>query len=185
MHKPRTILIHVTPTVLIAGNRRLPYARGRGGFSSRKREGDGCTPCGGFRLREVWYRPDRIAMPRTALPCRPIRRRDGWCDDPDHPAYNRHIEFPFTGSAEHLWRADPLYDLLVVLGYNDAPPVPGRGSAIFLHVARTGFGPTEGCIALRRSDLLWLLSLCGPASRIAIRPRAGTITGVARDPGSA
>ncbi len=177
--------IYVTPTALIAGNRRLPYARGRGGFSVQKREGDRCTPCGCFPLREVWYRPDRITRPRTALPCRKIHRRDGWCDDPDHPAYNRHIEFPFAGSAEHLWRADPLYDLLIVLGYNDAPPLPGRGSAIFLHVARTGFTPTEGCIALRRGDLLWLLSRCGPASEIAIRSRAGTLTGAVRDPDSA
>ena len=180
MPEPRITSIYVTPTALIAGHRRLPYACGRGGFRLQKREGDGATPCGRFALREVWYRPDRQAAPQTALPRRPIRRRDGWCDDPDHPAYNRPVAFPFAGRAEHLWRADPLYDLIAVLGHNDTPPVPGLGSAIFAHVARRNFAPTEGCIALRRGDLLWLLARCGPTSAFVIGPRAGANTRPAR-----
>lgn len=176
MRTPFVTSIYVTPTALIAGHRRLPYAGGRGGIRLQKREGDGATPCGRFVLREIRYRPDRLTAPKSALPTRPIRRRDGWCDDPGHPAYNRPIEFPFAGRAEHLWRADPLYDVVVVLGHNDAPPVPGLGSAIFAHVARPNFAPTEGCIALRRGDLLWLLARCSRASRIVIGPRTGAAT---------
>ena len=123
---------------------------------------------GEFALRRVLYRAGRIARPGTVLPATPIGPRDGWCDAPDHPAYNRQIRFPFPASAERLNRADPLYDIIVVLGHNDAPVVRGAGSAIFLHIARPDFAPTAGCIALRREDLLEVLRLCHPGSRLRI-----------------
>lgn len=145
--------------VLRCAGRAWRCALGRGGIRSDKREGDGATPVGRFALRRLLYRSDRLATPLTALPVATIGPQDGWCDDPAHPAYNRPVTLPFAASHERLWRDDALYDVIVVLGHNDAPPVPGLGSAIFLHVARPDYGPTEGCVALALPDLLDLLAV--------------------------
>ena len=135
-------------------------ALGRTGVSQTKREGDGATPVGRFALREIRYRADRLTMPSTPLRAAPIDLNDGWCDDPADAAYNRPVALPHGGSAETMWRDDGLYDLLVILGHNDAPPVAGLGSAIFLHCASIDIdgelGPTEGCVALARDTLLAL-----------------------------
>ncbi len=135
--------------------RPLRCALGRAGISADKHERDGATPLGHWRMRALLFRPDRLPRaPLTKLPIRALRPEDGWCDDPADPLYNRPVALPFRARAEALWRADGIYDLIVPLGYNDDPPVPGRGSAIFLHVARPDFSPTEGCVALAREDLL-------------------------------
>lgn len=133
-------------------------AIGRGGITAHKREGDGATPAGLLKLRRVLFRADRLAAPPCAVPREPIAPDDGWCDDPGSPDYNRMIRLPHPARHEVLWRADPLYDVIGVLGWNDAPTIPGRGSAIFLHVARPDYAPTEGCIALARPDLLAVLT---------------------------
>lgn len=136
------------------GARRMRCTLGRGGVRAAKREGDGATPAGSWRMRALLFRPDRVARtPLTGLPLRALRPEDGWCDDPGDPLYNRPVKLPYRAGAETLWRADEVYDLIVVLGYNDDPPQPGAGSAIFLHVARPDYAPTEGCIALAREDL--------------------------------
>ena len=146
-------------------------ALGRGGViaAADKREGDGCSPLGAWQMRRVLYRPDRGPPPRTALPCAPIAPEDGWCDAPEDPAYNRPVRLPYPASAEQMWREDWLYDLVVILGHNDDPPRPGLGSAIFLHLARDGYAPTEGCVALNRPDLETVLSLSAPGSVLEIR----------------
>ncbi|MGB0571118.1 MAG: L,D-transpeptidase family protein [Alphaproteobacteria bacterium] len=131
-------------------------ALGRAGVRAEKREGDGATPAGRFALREIRYRADRLTLPETRLAAAPILQDDGWCDDPADPAYNREVKLPYGASAENMWREDGLYDLLVILGHNDAPPVAGMGSAIFLHCATPMLGETEGCVALRRDTLLAL-----------------------------
>jgi len=128
-------------------------AIGRAGVAAGKREGDGATPLGLLPLRRVLYRADRLAKPRSLLAVEPIARQDGWCDDPTHPDYNRAISLPHPARHEQLWRDDPLYDLVGVLGWNDAPVAPGRGSAIFLHLATPDYAPTAGCIALALADL--------------------------------
>ena len=145
-------------------------ACGRGGVRLDKREGDGGSPEGTYPLVEAYYRPDRIAPPATGLPVTALRPEHGWCDDPDDPRYNRPVTLPCDARHELMWREDGLYDLVVVIGYNTDPPVPRRGSAIFLHVARPDFTPTEGCIAVERSVLAGLLVRLGPGSTIAIRP---------------
>jgi L,D-peptidoglycan transpeptidase YkuD (ErfK/YbiS/YcfS/YnhG family) len=145
-------------------------ALGRGGVTTEKREGDGGTPAGIFPLRKVFYRPDRLAAPETALVCGPIAPDSGWSDDPADPAYNRPVALPHAMRHERLWREDGLYDLVVPLGYNDDPPVPGLGSAIFLHCAHPDYRSTEGCVAVARADLLELLRVCGPETRMEIRP---------------
>ena len=145
-------------------------ALGRGGIVMDKREGDGGTPVGGFALRRVLYRPDRLDAPATGLPVDAIAPEDGWCDDPAHPDYNRPVGLPFSASHEKLWRDDEVYDVILILGHNDDPPVPGKGSAIFMHVARPDYAPTEGCVALALEDLLAVLARCRPGDTIRVNP---------------
>lgn len=133
-------------------------ALGRESIRALKREGDGATPLGRFPIRQVLYRADRGMRPRTTLPIHAIRANSGWCEDPADRNYNRLIKLPSRQSAEGLKRADHIYDLVLVLGFNDRPRVKGRGSAIFVHLARPGLTPTDGCIALYRRDLLALLA---------------------------
>jgi L,D-peptidoglycan transpeptidase YkuD (ErfK/YbiS/YcfS/YnhG family) len=150
------VVVHPDGRLLFEG-RRLRAALGRGGVRALKEEGDGATPAGRLSLRRVLYRADRVPIPRTIVPREPIAAEDGWCDDPTHPDYNRQVRLPHGGHCEELWRSDALYDLVGVLGWNDSPVERGRGSAIFLHVARPGYAPTEGCVALALADLQALL----------------------------
>jgi L,D-peptidoglycan transpeptidase YkuD (ErfK/YbiS/YcfS/YnhG family) len=132
-------------------------AFGRGGIRAEKHEGDGATPAAVLPLRRVLYRADRVARPLATVPTEPLAATDGWCDDPTHPDYNRQIVLPHQARHEELWRRDAMYDLIGVLGWNDSPATPNRGSAIFLHVARLDWAPTEGCVALALTDLVRLL----------------------------
>jgi L,D-peptidoglycan transpeptidase YkuD (ErfK/YbiS/YcfS/YnhG family) len=116
------------------------------------------TPAGRYPLRRVLYRADRLPTPTSALPVAALAPDDGWCDDPADAAYNRPVKLPYGGRHERLWRDDGLYDVIVVIGHNDDPVVPGRGSAVFLHVAGPGYPPTDGCVALALRDLLELLA---------------------------
>jgi L,D-peptidoglycan transpeptidase YkuD (ErfK/YbiS/YcfS/YnhG family) len=156
--------------LVLPDGRSFPCALGKGGLkpAADKREGDGATPIGTWPLRRVLYRPDRSAAPQTALPTAPIAPDDGWCDASGDPAYNRPVRLPYPAGAERMWRDDGLYDLVVVLGHNDDPVVPGMGSAIFLHLARPDYGPTEGCVALARPDLEALLALAAPGDALLI-----------------
>lgn len=164
----RPIRRHVRRGVLIFGWLRLSCALGQGGVRALKREGDGATPLGVFRLRRVLYRGDKLRRPATGLPVGRIQRRDGWCDEPADRNYNRPVRHPYPASAERLWRNDDLYDLVVVIGHNDRPRMRGGGSAVFMHVARNGYEPTAGCVALKRSDLLKLLPQLNRRTRMRI-----------------
>jgi L,D-peptidoglycan transpeptidase YkuD (ErfK/YbiS/YcfS/YnhG family) len=150
---------------LTCGPLAIRVALGRGGILVNKRESDGGTPRGRFRLIRLWYRDDRGGRPRTLLPVRPIRPDDAWCEDPADRRYNRRIE----ASGDHLWRDDALYDLLIEIDHNTRPRVAGRGSAVFIHVARPGFAPTAGCVALEKGRLWRLLARLGPETVIDIR----------------
>lgn len=143
-------------------------ALGKSGITTKKQEGDGATPAGRFALRMLYYRADKLSRPATTLVSRPIDRNDGWCDDPESDLYNRYVRLPFTARHETLWREDDLYDLVVILGHNDDPPVKGSGSCIFMHVARADYSPTEGCVALEKEDLLALLGAIDADSTIHI-----------------
>ncbi len=134
-------------------------AVGKGGLAREKREGDGATPIATLPVRRVFYRADRLARPTARVLVEPIAPQDGWCDDPNHRDYNKFVTLPHEGRHEELWRRDGVYDLIGVLGWNDAPVVRHRGSAIFLHVARPDFEPTEGCVALALPDLLRVLAM--------------------------
>jgi L,D-peptidoglycan transpeptidase YkuD (ErfK/YbiS/YcfS/YnhG family) len=149
-----------------AGKRRA--AIGPGGIAIKGGEGDGITPRGSFPVREIFYRADRIPKPITALPLRAIEKDDGWCDAPGDANYNRLVKLPYPASAEQMWREDHLYDLVAVLGYNDDPVVPGKGSAIFLHLARPDFSATHGCVALTRDDWLAAIAQLEPGDQVVI-----------------
>lgn len=161
------ILVYADGVLEIDGVR-CRCALGPSGVVTDKHEGDGATPAGVFHLRRVHYRPDRGAKPTTGLPMRAIESHDGWCDDPADAAYNTLVTRPIDASHETMWRDDALYDLVVEIGYNDDPPVPGQGSAIFMHIAREGYAPTEGCVALARADLERVLAAIDDTSVIRI-----------------
>jgi L,D-peptidoglycan transpeptidase YkuD (ErfK/YbiS/YcfS/YnhG family) len=150
------------------GPKRWRCVVGAGGVREDKVEGDAATPAGEYPLRHVYFRNDRLVLPKVRLPARAIGEHDGWCDDPRSPTYNRLVRIPSEWSHEKMWREDGLYDLLVVVGYNDDPPEGEWGSAIFLHIAREDMSPTEGCVAFARDDLLELVTLLGPETRLRV-----------------
>ena len=152
--------------------RRVRCSLGRSGVrpAADKREGDGASPLGVWPMRRVLYRPDREPAPATGLPVTALGPDDGWCDAPGDPAYNRPVRLPYPASAEHLWREDRVYDLIVILGHNDDPPVSPMGSAIFLHLTQPDGAPTAGCVAVQRADLLDLLARARPGDALAILP---------------
>ncbi|MCB8837724.1 L,D-transpeptidase [Aurantimonas sp. VKM B-3413] len=156
--------------ILAAGPLRLVCALGRSGTTVFKREGDGATPVGEMAVLSAWHRPGRMPRPQARLAIRRIREGvDGWCDAPDHASYNRHVRLPFPASAEELARADRLYDFIVVLDFNLSSRSRGRGSAIFLHVAKPGYPPTAGCIAVSPANMLRLAPLLSRRTRLVVR----------------
>ena len=154
------------------GGRRWRCTVGAGGIREDKVEGDSATPVGEFPLRRIFYRNDMVVLPKVALPARPISKHDGWCDDPRSPSYNRLVNIPNEWSHEKMWREDGLYDLVVVVGYNDDPPEGEWGSAIFLHIARDDYAGTQGCVAFSRDDLLELLPLLTRDTRLRVLSHA-------------
>src|ERR1700685_3257467 len=153
---------------LTAGAQTIPVALGRGGIVANKREGDGGTPRGTFRPRQVWWRADRHPRPRTFLPTRAIGPEDGWCEDPRSRHYNRPIRLDHHHGGDRLRRDDHLYDFIVEIDHNTSPRVAGFGSAVFLHLARANFLPTAGCVSTTESAVLRLLARLGPETRILI-----------------
>lgn len=154
---------------LTVGDTSVPCALGRSGIvpGAEKKEGDGATPAGRWPLRRLLYRADRLTAPQSNLPMGAIAPTDGWCDEPKDPLYNQATRLPHPTSAEALWREDELYNLCVILGHNDDPVVPHKGSAIFFHVAKqegTTLCATEGCVALPQDTLLRVLTDCSPST---------------------
>lgn len=163
-------LVLETPNTLRFGSRTYKCATGKGGIKKNKFEGDGATPCGEFSLEKIFFRPDRILPPTGALPAQPLSPEMGWCDDPESLFYNQLVLLPFSGSHEKLWRDDFVYNLIIVVEYNMNPVVAGKGSAIFLHLARPDFSPTEGCIAFSLEDLLEISKNSSQHTRLIVRP---------------
>jgi L,D-peptidoglycan transpeptidase YkuD (ErfK/YbiS/YcfS/YnhG family) len=153
---------------LLAAGLTIPVALGRGGIRANKREGDGGTPRGTFHPRRIWWRADRHTRPRSFLPVRAIRGDDVWCEDPDDRRYNRPMRLTGAHNGDRLKRDDHLYDFIVEIDHNTSPRIAGRGSAVFLHLARENFAPTAGCVSMSRSAMLHLLQRLGPNTRIVI-----------------
>jgi L,D-peptidoglycan transpeptidase YkuD (ErfK/YbiS/YcfS/YnhG family) len=153
---------------LLAGPRPIKVAIGRGGIKADKREGDGATPAGRYRLVRLWWRADRGRRPGTRLPVRQIAIADGWCEDPADRRYNRPIRMPPGAPGDRLTRADALYDLVIEIDHNQRPRIAGRGSAVFIHVARVDMTPTAGCVSMPTGTLRRLLARLGPDTTITI-----------------
>src|SRR5450432_4027550 len=153
---------------LMAGGQTVPVALGRGGIRANKREGDGGTPKGTFRARQVWWRADRHPRPRTFLPVRAIGPEDAWCEDPTNRHYNRPMRLDREFGGDRLKRDDHLYDFIVEIDHNTQPRIAGRGSAVFLHLARENFAPTAGCVSMTKPAMLRLLTRLGPETKIVI-----------------
>jgi L,D-peptidoglycan transpeptidase YkuD (ErfK/YbiS/YcfS/YnhG family) len=162
-----------TTGLLIAGGKRYDCTLGRAGVAAEKAEGDGKTPIGTYPLRRLLYRADRLEKPQTGLPVETLDPDTGWCEDPAHADYNSQVRLPHASVVDRMTRDDHLYDLTVIIGYNDDPVVPGKGSAIFMHLARPDFSPTAGCVGLKQEDLLEVLKLCDSSSLITILPPPG------------
>jgi L,D-peptidoglycan transpeptidase YkuD (ErfK/YbiS/YcfS/YnhG family) len=153
---------------LTAGGQTVPVALGCGGIRANKREGDGGTPKGTFRPRQLWWRADRSPRPRTFLAVRAIGPEDAWCEDPSSRHYNQPVRRHRSGGGDRLKRDDHLYDFIVEIDHNCSPRIKGRGSAVFLHLARENFGPTAGCVSMTKSAMLRLLARLGPDTKIVI-----------------
>lgn len=154
--------------LLAVGGRVLRCALGKGGIRSIKREGDGATPLGPRRLLSAFVRRDRSRRLVSALALEPIRREDGWCDAPGDRNYNRLVRLPYAASHERMRREDHLYDVVIVLDANIRPRRRGMGSAIFFHLARPGYTPTEGCVAIHPRDMKWLLPYLSPRTVMTV-----------------
>ncbi len=163
----------LTPRGLRYAGRYLPCSIGKGGLRADKREGDGATPTGVHRVVGMYYRPDRLLAPVGWA--QPIGPRDLWSDESGDAAYNRHVRAPYGGSHEVLRRADPLYDIVIVLDWNWPDAQAGRGSAIFMHQWRRRGYPTEGCVALARGDLHWLAERLAIGTRLVVRQSASPL----------
>jgi L,D-peptidoglycan transpeptidase YkuD (ErfK/YbiS/YcfS/YnhG family) len=157
-----------TRGILVVDGRPIPVALGRGGLKANKREGDGGTPIGTFHPLRLWWRKDRHTQPATSLPVRAIRPTDGWCEDPESRSYNQPVRLAPESNADRLVRVDHLYDFIIEIDHNARPRVKGRGSAVFLHLARPGFAPTAGCIAMTKTSMVRLLARLCRRTRIVV-----------------
>ena len=146
--------IYINNKFISYNNYKAKCAVGKRGISIKKKEGDFITPKGTFKIREIFYRKDRVHNLITRIKKTVIRKNMGWCDDPKSKKYNKLIYFPFKHSAEKLYRRENIYDIILVLNFNMNPVKKNKGSAIFIHVAKKNFQPTQGCIALDKSELI-------------------------------
>tara|TARA_B100001250_G_scaffold284691_1_gene246777 strand:- start:1188 stop:1679 length:492 start_codon:yes stop_codon:yes gene_type:complete len=142
-------------------------AIGKKGISSKKKEGDFCTPKGIFSIKNLYYRSDRIAKPETKITVKKIKKYMGWCNDPKNKKYNSLIRIKKKIKHERMYRKDHKYDLIIIINYNLKKPIPYKGSAIFIHLTNN-YKPTAGCIALKKKDLLILLRIINKKTKIKI-----------------
>ncbi len=162
--------IEVTDHILKFRDKEYRCVIGSGGIEENKTEGDHATPIGCFNIREIFYRADRAEKPESVFITNKLEANDAWCDDVACDSYNTHVKLPHNGRFERLWRdEDDLYNIIVVLGYNDSPVVKGKGSAIFMHIAREDYSGTAGCVALNKKDLLDILSAADLETKVCIK----------------
>ena len=147
---------------------KLRCSIGKRGISIKKREGDKKTPKGEFRLKYILYRKDRIFKLKTKLKKIAINKKIGWCDDPNSDNYNKIINYPFKFSAEKLWIKENIYDIIIVIDYNLNPVIKNKGSAIFLHIAKKKYQPTNGCIAVNKKNIRLIASTINKKTKLKI-----------------
>jgi len=148
---------------------KIKCAIGKRGITRKKVEGDNKTPGGIFKFQGIFYRKDRLPNFKTSLKKKAIKKNMGWCDDPKSKFYNKLIKFPFNFRAEKLWISQNIYDVILVINYNTKPTIKGKGSAIFLHIAKKKFSPTKGCIAISKKNMSLLLDGINGKTKLRIR----------------
>ena len=153
---------------LTYGNYKVKCAVGKRGIKRKKKEGDLSTPKGTFQVKKVYYRHDKVKNLKTIFKKIVIRKNMGWCDDTRSNRYNKLIKYPFKYKSEKLFRTDNIYDIILVLNFNMNPIKKDKGSAIFIHVAKSKFSPTKGCVALEKKELRKLLKTLKKNSKIKI-----------------
>ena len=153
---------------LLFKNLKFKCSLGKNGVTQNKVEGDKCTPSGVYRLKQVFYRADRIKKFTTNIKKIKIKKNMGWCDDSSSKRYNQLIRVPTKFSHEKLYRKDRIYDIIVVLNYNMNPVIKKKGSAIFMHIAKKNYSKTLGCIGLKKNDLLEILNKVKKNNKIKI-----------------
>ena len=149
-------------------NYKLKCSLGKRGITNNKKEGDQKTPKGTFLFKSIFYRKDKISNLKSALNKKIIKKNMGWCNDPGSKHYNKLIYFPFKESAEKLWLAKRVYDVIVVINYNLKPVIKNKGSAIFLHIAKKSYSPTKGCVAINKKDMLFLITKINNKTKLII-----------------
>jgi L,D-peptidoglycan transpeptidase YkuD (ErfK/YbiS/YcfS/YnhG family) len=147
---------------------RFKCALGKAGIGKKKQEGDNVTPTGTFKIVKIYYRSDRVKKISSKFRLIEITKNMGWCDDPNSKNYNQLINLPSRYTHEKLFKKNNIYDIIVVLNYNMKPVIKNKGSAIFIHVAKKNYQPTRGCIALKKNDLLKILSKINKNIKIKI-----------------
>ena len=143
-------------------------ALGKAGINKKIKEGDNITPAGVFKITKIYYRADKIKNIKTAIKKIKIKKNMGWCDDIKSRFYNKEIKLPIQHSHEKLYRKDEIYDIICVLNFNTNPISRGKGSAIFVHVAKKKYTSTKGCVALKKKDLMYILSKIKKNTKIKI-----------------
>jgi len=161
-------MIIVTNKILKYKNFIYRCAIGKNGITDNKIEGDKCTPSGMYSIEKIYYRRDRLSLPKLDFQIVPINKNFGWCDDINSSYYNKFIKFPFSSSAENLFREDEIYNIVCIISYNTNPIIKNKGSAIFLHIANTDYSATAGCLALKQDDLIELLQNIDTNTKINI-----------------
>ena len=164
-----------TTGFIICGERRFPCIIGRAGRRFQKREGDGASPIGVWQLGKLFFRSDRVAVPRSGLRPRKISPFAGWCDDQNSMHYNRAVKLPYGANHEEMFREDCAYDLVVTTDHNQRPRIKGHGSAIFFHLMRPDSKVTAGCVAVSEHDMRLILAECGPKTKLVIWPAIGDL----------
>ena len=149
-------------------NYKLRCTIGKRGITNNKKEGDLKTPKGNFLFKSIFYRKDKISNLKSALNKKIIKKNMGWCNDPGSKHYNKLIYFPFKESAEKLWLAKRVYDVIVVINCNLKPVIKNKGSAIFLHIAKKNYSPTKGCVAINKKDMLFLITKINNKTKLII-----------------
>ena len=149
---------------------KVKCAIGKKGIGYKKKEGDLITPIGQFKIKYILYRKDRVKI-ISKLKKKVIKKDMGWCDDPKSNQYNKLVKLPFNYNHEKLFRKANLYDIILILNYNMNPVKKNKGSAIFIHVAKNNFKKTEGCVAIKKIDLIKLIKEISTNTKVKISPQ--------------
>ncbi len=146
---------------------KIKCAIGKKGIGYKRKEGDLITPSGQFRIKFILYRKDRVKI-LTKLKKKVIKKNMGWCNDPKSRHYNKLVKLPFAHKHEKLYRKENIYDIILVLSYNMSPIKKNKGSAIFIHVSKNNYKKTEGCVAIKKINLIRLIKEINPNTKVKI-----------------